>query len=275
MSEIKLDAALDLLGRLNANELSRNLNNLISLEPSIAEDLLSSIDLPLKVQQDNNREYLCCDYNRDIDSYRSPWSNEYLPKLSAEEVAESPFPSDKLREFEIIFNDSIDIYKDLYYEGGISSAYFWDNEDGDYEDKGELSGVVLFKKKQDSENCWDSIHVVEVLKDGQEYSYRVTTTIILNLQNNNAEITKAMNLSGNLTKQHEKSVKFNGDDKLNNFHIVNLGSLIEDIEIKMRTMLEVVYFEKTRDIFHEIKNSIPMGRNNETHKELIDDLQKL
>ena len=28
-----------------------------------------------------NKDYLLCDYNRDGDSYRSPWTNEYDPPI--------------------------------------------------------------------------------------------------------------------------------------------------------------------------------------------------
>ena len=40
--------------------------------PSLCEDLLSSIDQPLKMAKDKStgRDYLLCDYNRDGDSYR-------------------------------------------------------------------------------------------------------------------------------------------------------------------------------------------------------------
>ena len=38
----------------------------------MVEDLLAGVDQPLKVTTDrsNNKYYLCCDYNRDGDSYR-------------------------------------------------------------------------------------------------------------------------------------------------------------------------------------------------------------
>lgn len=36
-------------------------------------------------------------------------------------------------------NDAFDIYRDLYYEGGVSSVYFWNLDDG-------FAGVVLLKK---------------------------------------------------------------------------------------------------------------------------------
>jgi hypothetical protein len=36
-------------------------------------------------------------------------------------------------------NEAFDIYRDLYYEGGVSSVYFWNLDDG-------FAGVVLLKK---------------------------------------------------------------------------------------------------------------------------------
>lgn len=41
--------------------------------PGLCEDLLSSVDQPLKIARDKvvEKDYLLCDYNRDGDSYRS------------------------------------------------------------------------------------------------------------------------------------------------------------------------------------------------------------
>ena len=77
---------------------------------------------------------MICDYNRDGDSYRSPWSGDYEPFIS-----DGPVPSTNLRKLEVLANDSFDIYRDLYYEGGISSVYLWDQDSG-------FAGVALLKK---------------------------------------------------------------------------------------------------------------------------------
>jgi len=46
-----------------------------------------------------------------------------------------------------------------YFEGGVSSVYFWDLDHG-------FAGVILIKKAGSGSDhikgCWDSIHVVEV-----------------------------------------------------------------------------------------------------------------
>lgn len=272
------DASLDLLRRLDPRRLKENIQNLIKLDPSLAEDLLSSVDTPLTVKRDpkaSQREYLCCDYNRDIDSHRSPWSNEYFPELSPDDLEESPFPSKELRKLEILANDSFDIYRDLYYEGGVSSVYLWELEEDNNDD---FAGVVLFKNgDQKKTGCWDSIHVLEAVRDGTDFTYRITTTILLHMSNGDH-----MSLSGNLTRQTEKTVNVpaveskNGE-QLSVAHITNLGTMIEDVESQMRTMLEAVYFEKTRDIFHQTKNSEPSAEalNKEAHEEVIKGIQGL
>jgi hypothetical protein len=71
--EQQLDCALDLMRRLPPQQIEKNLSDLIDLVPSLCEDLLSSVDQPLKIARDKEtgKDYLLCDYNRDGDSYRS------------------------------------------------------------------------------------------------------------------------------------------------------------------------------------------------------------
>ena len=64
----------------------------------------------------------------------SPWSNEYDPPLE-----DGAVPSTRLRDLEIQANQAFDTYRELYYEGGVSSVYLWDLEHG-------FAGVVLIKK---------------------------------------------------------------------------------------------------------------------------------
>jgi capping protein beta len=40
---------------------------------------------------------------------------------------------------EVKANEAFDVYRDLYYEGGASSVYLWNLDDG-------FAGVVLLKK---------------------------------------------------------------------------------------------------------------------------------
>lgn len=68
-------------------------------------------------------------------------------------------PSERLRKLEVDANEAFDQYREMYFEGGVSSVYLWDLEHG-------FAGVILIKKAGDGskkiKGCWDSIHVVEV-----------------------------------------------------------------------------------------------------------------
>lgn len=102
----------DLLRRLNPKDTSKNVDLLCSVAPDLQEDLLESVDVPLpvKVCRKTKREFLCCDYNRDGDSWRSPWSNEFEPPLGD---GEGVVPSDRVRKMEIRANEAFDVYREL------------------------------------------------------------------------------------------------------------------------------------------------------------------
>ncbi|CAG8687762.1 11567_t:CDS:2, partial [Acaulospora colombiana] len=122
--------------RLPPTRIEENLNALLGICPEYADDLLGSVDQPLKVLTDKTtgKEYLACDYNRDGDSYRcgsclfilfidyyehykhemrlmvytrSPWSNEYDPPLD-----DGTVPSAKLRRLEVAANEAFDTYRE-------------------------------------------------------------------------------------------------------------------------------------------------------------------
>ena len=77
------------------------------------------------------------DYNRDGDSYRSPWSNEFFPAID-----DGFKPPDSLRELELTANRVFDAYRHLYFEGGVSSVYFWELDDTAF------AGAFLVKKSE-------------------------------------------------------------------------------------------------------------------------------
>ena len=70
-----LDSMLDLMRRLPPTQIEENVSALVDICPDYADDLLGSVDQPLKIKTDaaTGKEYLTCDYNRDGDSYRYVW----------------------------------------------------------------------------------------------------------------------------------------------------------------------------------------------------------
>lgn len=245
MTERQLDCALDLMRRLPPQQIEKNLSDLIDLVPELCEDLLSSVDQPLKIARDKTgKDYLLCDYNRDGDSYRSPWTNKYDPELE-----DGAVPSDKLRSLENDANAAFDQYRDLYYEGGVSSVYLWDLDNG-------FAGVVLMKKAGDADEntirgCWDAIHVVEVQEKsgGRNAHYKLTSTVMLWLQTKQKK-SGMMNLGGSLTRQNESDNPVNDG----NTHITNIGKMIEAMENKIRHTLNEIYFGKTSDIVNGLRS---------------------
>jgi len=266
MSDHQFNTALDLMRRLPPQRVDRHLSFLIDLQPELCADLLGTVDVPLKIDKDekSKRQYLTCDYNRDGDSYRSPWSGEYSPPLD-----DGAAPSPQLRILEIALNDAFDEYRKQYFEGGVSSVYLWDQDDG-------FAGAVLIKKSSDSidntTGCWDSIHVIEVTEDPQmrTASYKLTSTIMLWLQTNTADLG-ILNLGGSLTRVVEKRsvplLKGTSD------HVKNIGPIIENMENNLRNGISTIYFSKTKDIINTCR-SVNTLIDDQHKRDLAKDLHK-
>ena len=113
MSKVANSLPSDLLRRLPPHSTTANLNRICSLAPQLTEDLLSSVDQPLEVRQchKTGRDYLLCDYNRDGDSWRSPWSNEFYPEIGDGE--EGAKPSERVRKMEVSMGEGVDVYREL------------------------------------------------------------------------------------------------------------------------------------------------------------------
>ncbi|OZJ03059.1 F-actin-capping protein subunit beta isoforms 1 and 2 [Bifiguratus adelaidae] len=252
--------------RLPPQNTEENLAKLIDLVPHLADDLLSTVDQPLKVRRckQTGKDYLVCDYNRDGDAYRSPWSNEYDPAL-----ADGAQPSEKLRLLEVTANEAFDTYREMYFEGGISSVYLWDLDDG-------FAGVVLIKKVGDGvrrmKGAWDSIHVFEAQERGRMGHYKLTSTVLLYMITNKQDLGN-MNLSGSMTRQAEQEMPLDGPSA----HIANIGRMVEDMEMKMRNLLQEVYFGKTKDIVNDLRSVGSLReseRNAHIQRELVGKLME-
>ncbi len=136
-----VSSGLNIMRRMPPNKIEHNLAGLLNLvddNEEAVEELLQRVDQPLQVETDTEagKQFLLCDYNRDGDSYRSPWTNKYYPALD-----DGFAPSDKIRSMEEEANGVFDAYRKLYFEGGISSVYLWELEEGK-----SFAGCFLIKK---------------------------------------------------------------------------------------------------------------------------------
>mmetsp|Transcript_1611 Transcript_1611/g.1751 ORF Transcript_1611/g.1751 Transcript_1611/m.1751 type:complete len:279 (-) Transcript_1611:191-1027(-) len=240
----KVATSLSLMRRLPPNKIDQNLSGLLNLIPEETDELLQRIDQPLteEIDKQTGRKFLICDYNRDGDSHRSPWSNQYQPHLE-----DGFLPSEKLRLMEIEANELFDAYRELYFEGGTSSVYFWDLDRG-------FAGCFLIKKSVEGnqfikEGCWDSIHIIEALEGeiSSKATYKLTTTVMLHMGVEKSEVGNT-SLSGSLTRQTELTCVVD----VNKPHMANIGRMIEDMEFDMRSNLNELYVMKTREIVHSL-----------------------
>lgn len=231
--------------RLPPERIDTSLGELVDLVPNLCEDLLSSIDQPLKIARDpyTGKEYLLCDYNRDGDSYRSPWSNRYDPPLE-----DGAVPTDRLRRLEEEANQVFEQYRQLYYEGGVSSVYLWELSGNGF------AGVVLIKKGGDHsgkiQGSWDSIHVIEVQEksSGKNAHYKLTSTVMLWLKTMFPD-SGTVSLGGSLMRQFEQDMQVSEV----NPHIVNIGKMIEEAENKIKVSLSEIYFSKTLNVVNGLR----------------------
>jgi len=147
-------------------------------------------------------------------------------------------------------------------------VFLWDLDDGGF------AGVVLLKKvlnptdSSQPSGSWDSIHVFEASERGRQAHYKLTSTIMLHLITT-SENAGEVNLSGSMTRQHELDAPLTEGSTS---HITNTGKMIEDMEIKMRNLLQEVYFGKTRDVVSELRSQESLERakkQREVQRELM------
>lgn len=260
MSEAEqLDSALNLMRRMPPSSVENSLAGLIELVPDLTDDLLNHVDQPLKVEKDTKtgKKFILCDYNRDGDSYRSPWSNQYFPPM------DGVSPSDTLRKLELEANMIFDVYRKLYFEGGESSVYFFETNE-DASDTSAFGCCYVLHKDVDPEKAnnlkkgwWDSIHVFDVQEEKKNtFTYQLTTTVMVSMEMADEKIG-SVDLSGNMTKQETKKCVIDATHT----HISNLGQMLEDMELRIRNAIEGIYIQKTRAVINGMRN-----QNNAKHQ---------
>lgn len=110
----------------------------------------------------------------------------------------------------------------------------------------------------------------EATDRGRTSHYKLTSTVILRMSTE-SETLGEMDLSGNMTRQIEQDMSVLDDAG----HIVNVGKLVEDMELKMRNLLrmyspnasedfladlflaEEVYFGKAKDVVGDLRSKNP------------------
>jgi len=192
------------------------------------------------------REFLKHEYNRDGDSYRSPWSNTYFPACEA-----TFFPSAPLFALEQKANGIFAQYVKLYYDYAISSVYFVDTPTEGF------NACFLVKKelkdtKEVKYGCWDAVHIVNCnLKAAPKADYRVISTVMITMEAETGDLGK-MTIAGSCAKTADHSVQLPSDFgtkvDADMFHLKVIGKMIENNESILRNEVADNYINKQRQI---------------------------
>mmetsp|Transcript_26283 Transcript_26283/g.42973 ORF Transcript_26283/g.42973 Transcript_26283/m.42973 type:complete len:289 (-) Transcript_26283:428-1294(-) len=257
MSTEDIKHCLNILRRAPPSDVDNNLERLIALRSDLDEELCQRVDTPLELEQDEKtgQSFILCDYNRDGDSYRSPWSNEYFPPISDSNGGFKP--SAKLRKLEIEANSVFDVYRHQYFEGGVSSVYMWDLDEA----SGSFAACFCIQKEAEGakdmagfKGAWSSVHVFEVTSSGAKdtFNYKLTSTVLVSMPMKIKGVGD-IDLSGNVTKQSQKSAKLETYADQLQSHLEIMGPMLEDLELDLRTTINNVHFQKTKEIINGIR----------------------
>mmetsp|Transcript_16023 Transcript_16023/g.24866 ORF Transcript_16023/g.24866 Transcript_16023/m.24866 type:complete len:138 (-) Transcript_16023:168-581(-) len=132
-------------------------------------------------------------------------------------------------------NELFSRYAKLYYDSNyLTSVYFFDT------DQPQGFGCCwLVKKTKDNENgidegTWDAIHLVTAtVDDKQKVKYRVISTIFLFIKATNDK-QGVLDVAGNINKIREDYVAIDPKYEIDQFHLKNIGRLIETNESEIR-----------------------------------------
>lgn len=249
-----LIAGLTLMRRMPPNEANRSLaglNHLIE-DPDTIDQLYQRVDKPLKVAkcQSTGNDFICCEFNRDGDSYRSPWSNEFQPS-----GPEGSVPNGNIRAFELKAIETFGEYVRLYYEGGVYSVYAWEIDPQNFACAFMVKKDIQHLQNIDS-GTWESSSLVSISLANNKATYQVTSTVFLRIS---VKTAGTVDLSGTLSKQ-KREIKTVPAKNTELFHIYTILSVVEELENELRSELDTVYTGKTSEIIDRTRH-LQAGRS--------------
>ncbi|CAG9321892.1 unnamed protein product [Blepharisma stoltei] len=254
-----LTSSLGLMRRMPPSACEKNLAGVSKLieNEEIVDQVYQRVDKPLElgVCETTGNQFILCEFNRDGDSYRSPYSNNYQPPLP-----DSHGPSADLRQMEIKANDIFSEYRKLYYEGGTASAYLWDTNPN------EFAGAFLVKKDLGpsgivEKGAWESTNLVTVRlsPESRTITYVITTTVFLQITINDPVAGK-VELSGSVSRQNQETAAANSN-LYADAHIYGMIFAVENMESKLRSSIDMIYVGKTSEILDKTRKVEPEVRS--------------
>lgn len=253
-------AGLDLLRHVPPKDVEERMFDIFQLNPDLTDEMISAVDIPLKIEQDKetHQDFIKCDYNRDGDSFRSPFSNKYYPPLP-----DGQLPSGKLRKLEELANKSFASYLNLFFRYGTLSVYCWDLEDKSF-------GLGVFVRKDcnstteefdGSISCSDVFTITETATG--QYDYEMVSSVLLELKVN-VPGGKPVIMSGGCADSKVKSLPAKDNIEM----LVNVGTMIEDNAANFMEHVKQIYVSKMTEILSYTKGIAIGGPGNTPQDQL-------
>lgn len=273
----KLESSINITRLLPISKLEQNISAISTLiynEDEVLENFLQKVDQPLIIRPEDGR-FVCCEYNRDGDSYRNPSTNKYYPPLT-----DGKYPSEPLRQLEIKLNQMFRVYTNFYYSNqALSSVYCYElDNDNELPCKQFVCAVLIKHKLEDSSKIdsgvWDASNLVTVTlnPEGQsKVKYKLISNVNVYLNFAKEKKTK-ISIGGSMTKESSSEYDIANVIIDDQFHVEKIGTLIEDLETRIREEIEVIYFKKTTEIIETARYSQSEGKPN---KSAIEDLRNV
>lgn len=245
---------------LPMSEIDKNIEAISTVvyeNDDLLNEFLQKIDNRTKICKDDPQgEFIACEQNRDGDSYRSPYSNQYFPPAE-----DAKYPSLPLRKLEEQFNQLFKNYAKAYYSSESHiSVYCWDL--GNSPNDGFGVAVLVKHSVQSAsmqKGLWDSSNIITVnfSDEGKKANYNLITTVSLTMAFTNKTCGN-VSLSGALTRNSssEKNVK----DFYSVEHIENIGKMVEDLESNISNTLDSIYVSKSKEIIDTSRVNPIMGK---------------
>ena len=246
-------AAHNLLRHVPPKEVEDRMYDVIKMNPDVAEDLLVTTDIQFQTEicPEAHRPFIKCDFNRDWNSYRSPFTSKYVP-----DYEEGVQPPEKLREMEKIAMKGLEQYKLLFYgKEGVGSCYTWELSETEF-------GLGVFMKKEVSNvqasgtdvfitgwiNSSDVFVVSEV--GGGKFNYDLVSSVLMDI-NVSVELGEPISLSGSLGHKREQVME--ASSPLD--HVANVFTMIEEVGKRFISHIHEIYIGKTCEILSRCRGT--------------------
>jgi hypothetical protein len=243
---------------------------LLHNKPDAKESLLKQFPMPFSVyhpteeeEKEGEKPFIVCRQNRIADKHRSPWTGVLYPKPEGVPVGKATKYEDDelLLHIEGKFNTVWEAYCKLYYgHEAVGSVFLSETE------RGALSGFFAVQKKCE-EGSWNSMHVMSMEDPvGDKCAYRIISHVLMVLYPETNDTETTMDVSSYMTKDTTKSLRIQPAFIMES-HIENIGTIIEQNEIDIRSSLERVDIPNTTEALDALqklpeapKAANPLGR---------------